>query len=90
MSDERDECDFQAEPEERVQQLMLGFFDIMAEAGMAGLNIVWLKFMNEFDARFPGLGRAARIGADYPRWRNWQPCASLHAPVRGSRSHSSI
>lgn len=47
MSDEREECDFQAGPR------------------MTALKIVWLKFMNAFDERFLGLGRAALFGADY-------------------------
>lgn len=68
MSEERDEYGFPVEPAERMQQVMLGLFDLMDEAGMANfpadligqLNLVRLKFMDEFEGRFPcyGKGRA--------------------------------
>lgn len=65
MSEERDEYGFPVEPAERMQQVMLGLFDLMDEAGMADfpteligeLDIVRLKFMDEFEARFPGYGK---------------------------------
>jgi hypothetical protein len=69
MNEERDEYGFPVEPAERMQQVMLGLFDLMDEAGMADfpteligeLNIVRLKFMDEFEARFPGYGKGRAV-----------------------------
>ena len=65
MSEERDEYGFPVEPAERMQQVMLGLYDLLDEAGMADfppeligeLNQVRLKFMDEFEQRFPGYGK---------------------------------
>lgn len=48
---------------------MLGLFDLMDEAGMADfpteligeLNIVRLKFMDEFERQFPGYGKGRAV-----------------------------
>lgn len=69
MSEERDEYGFPVDPAERMQQGMLGLYDLMDEAGMADflaeiigeLNIVRLKFMDEFEARFPGYGKGRAV-----------------------------
>lgn len=65
MNVERDKYGFPVDPAERMHQVMLGLYDLMDEAGMADfpdeligeLNIVRLKFMDEFEARFPGYGK---------------------------------
>lgn len=65
MGEERDEYGVPIEPVERMQQVMLGLFDLLDEAGLAEfpadligeLNLVRLKFMDEFEARFPGYGK---------------------------------
>ena len=67
MGEERDEYGVPIEPAERMQQVMLGLFDLLDEAGLAEfpadligeLNLVRLKFMDEFEARFPGYGKGS-------------------------------
>lgn len=69
MSEERDEYGFPVGPAERMQQVMLRLFDLMDEAGMAGfpaeligeLNTIRLKFIDEFETRFPGYGKGRAI-----------------------------
>ena len=69
MREERDKYGFPVEPAERMQQVMLGLFDLIDEAGMANfpteligkLNLMRLKFMDEFEARFPGYGKGRAV-----------------------------
>ncbi len=69
MSEERDKYGFPVEPAERMQQVMLGLHDLLDEAGMADfpaeliaeLNSVRLKFMDEFETRFPGYGKGRAV-----------------------------
>ncbi|HEY9554889.1 hypothetical protein, partial [Allosphingosinicella sp.] len=69
MSEDRDEYGLPVDPAERMQQVMLCLYDLMDEAGMADfpaeligeLNIVRLKFMDEFEARFPGYGKGRAV-----------------------------
>ena len=65
MSEERDEYGVPIDPAEGMQQVMLGLFDLLDEAGQAdfdpelldALNAVRLRFMDEFERRFPGYGK---------------------------------
>jgi hypothetical protein len=69
VSEERDEYGFPIDPAERVQQVMLLLYDLLDEAGMAEfpsdligeLNQVRLKFMDEFERRFPGYGKGRAL-----------------------------
>ncbi len=65
MSDkEYDQYGVPIDPAERMQQVMLGFYDLFCEAGdadfpdglVAELNQLRLKFVDEFERRFPGYG----------------------------------
>lgn len=69
MSTERDELGVPMDPAERMQQVMLGLFDLLDEAVEAdfdpelvdALNTVRLRFMDEFKRRFPGYGKGRAI-----------------------------
>lgn len=69
MGEELDKWGFPVEPAERMQQVMLRLYDLMDEASMAGfpahliseLNQSRLKFMNEFEDRFPGYGKGRAV-----------------------------
>ncbi|PAX06292.1 hypothetical protein [Sphingomonas lenta] len=69
MSVERDEYGVPTDPAERMQQVMLGLFDLLDEAKEADfsdtlvsdLNGVRLRFMDEFERRYPGYGKGRAI-----------------------------
>jgi hypothetical protein len=69
MAEERDKYGFPIDPAERMQQVMLRLFDLLDEAELADfppelrreLNQVRLKFMDEFERRFPGYGKGRAI-----------------------------
>ena len=57
------------DPAERMQQVMLGLFDLLDEAGQAEfpealggeLNSVRLRFMDEFERCYPGYGKGRAV-----------------------------
>lgn len=57
------------DPAERMQQVMLALFDLLDEAGQADfpdaligeLNGVRLRFMDEFERRYPGYGKGRAL-----------------------------
>ncbi|MEJ8406121.1 hypothetical protein WKI27_12255 [Brevundimonas vesicularis] len=57
------------DPAERMQQVMLGLYDLMDEAGQANfpyvliaeLNTVRLSFLDEFERRFPDYGKGRAV-----------------------------
>lgn len=65
MTEERDVYGVPVDPAERMQQVMLGLFDLMDEAGQADFppellsayDALRLRFMDEFERRFPGYGK---------------------------------
>ena len=69
MEAERDAYGVPVEPAERMQQVMLGLFDLMDEAGLADfspdligdLNAVRLRFMDDFERKFPGYGKGRAV-----------------------------
>ena len=69
MSEDLDKYDRPIDPAERMQQVMLGFYDLLDEAGEADLpgellgefNQLCLKFMDEFERRFPGYGKGRAL-----------------------------
>lgn len=69
MEVERDAYGVPIEPAERMQQFMLGLFDLLDEAGQADfpqdlirdLNVVRLRFMDEFEGKFPGYGKGRAV-----------------------------
>jgi hypothetical protein len=70
MSDkEYDQYGVPIDPAERMQLVMLGFYNLFGEAGdadfpgdlVAELNQLRLKFMDEFERRFPGEGSGRAI-----------------------------
>jgi hypothetical protein len=69
MSDERDEYGVPSDPAERMQQVMLGLFDLLDEAREADfpdtligeLNNVRLRLMDEFERRYPGYGKGRAL-----------------------------
>jgi hypothetical protein len=69
MDIERDAYGVPVEPAERMQQVMLGLFDLIDEAGQADfpdnligdLDLVRRRFLDEFEARFPGYGKGRAI-----------------------------
>ncbi len=69
MSEEEDIYGFAIDPAERMQRVMLALYDLGDEAGMADfpqsliaeLNQVRLKFMDEFERRFPGYGKGRAL-----------------------------
>jgi hypothetical protein len=69
MSEERDEYGRPIDPAERMQQVMLGLYDLREEAGQADFpsellgefNQLRLRFMDEFERRFPGYGKGRAV-----------------------------
>lgn len=69
MNEECDIYGFPVEPAERMQQVMLGLYDLMDEAGMADfppelirkLDIVRREFLDEFEKLFPGYGKGRAV-----------------------------
>jgi len=69
MSEERDTYGVPVEPAERMQQVMLQLFDLLDEAGQAGfdadliaaLESVRLRFLDQFERRYPGYGKGRAI-----------------------------
>jgi hypothetical protein len=69
MSEEVDKWGFPIDPAERMQRVMLGLYDLLDEPGMADfspdllsqLNQLRLKFMDEFEQRFPGYGKGRAV-----------------------------
>lgn len=69
MDIERDAYGVPVESAERMQQVMLGLFDLLDEAEQAAfpemligeLNIVRLRFMDEFEQRHPGYGKGRAV-----------------------------
>jgi hypothetical protein len=69
MTEEHDIYGYPVEQSEHMQQVMLSLFDIMDEAELAKfpielireLNVVRLKFMDEFEAQFPGYGKGRAV-----------------------------
>lgn len=69
MDIERDAYGVPVEPAEKMQQVMLAFFDLLDEADQASfpkgligeLNIVRLRFMDEFEQRYPGHGKGRAV-----------------------------
>lgn len=66
MTDTRcDEYGTPIDPAERMQQVMLGLYDLLDEAAGADfpsdlideLSLLRLRFMGEFERRFPGYGK---------------------------------
>ncbi|MFC5343824.1 hypothetical protein ACETK8_11355 [Brevundimonas staleyi] len=69
METERDIYGVPVDPSERMQQVMLGLYDLLDEAALAEfpsdlvaeLNGVRLRFMDEFERRYPGSGRGRAV-----------------------------
>jgi hypothetical protein len=69
MSEELDKWGFPIDPAERMQQVMLGLWDLCDEARMAEfppdllteLSRLRLRFMDEFERRFPGYGKGRAV-----------------------------
>jgi len=69
MDDDRDKYGIPIEPAERMQQVMLALCDLMDEADLAHfpdellaeLNQLRLKFMDEFERRYPGYGKGRAV-----------------------------
>ena len=69
MEIDRDTYGVPFEPAERMQQAMLGLFDLLDEAGQAefphelvgDLNTVRLRFLDEFERKFPGYGKGRAV-----------------------------
>ena len=69
MDLERDAYGVPMEPAERMQQVMLALFDLLDEADQASfpkgligeLDIVRLRFMDEFEQRYPGYGKGRAV-----------------------------
>jgi hypothetical protein len=69
MDIERDPYGVPVEPAERMQQVMLALFDLLDKADQASfpkeligeLNIVRLRFMDEFEQRYPGYGKGRAV-----------------------------
>lgn len=69
MEVERDAYGVPVDPAERMQQVMLGLFDLLDEAGQAefphelvgDLNTVRLRFIDEFERKFPGYGKGRAV-----------------------------
>jgi hypothetical protein len=65
VSEEVDKWGFPVDPAERMQHTMLGFHDLIEEARDADfpnellrdLEMLRLKFLDEFELRFPGYGK---------------------------------
>lgn len=69
MTSERDPLGNLVDPAEGAQQFMLGMFDLLDEAELAGfppeliwrLNEVRLLFVDDFERRFPGYGKGRAV-----------------------------
>jgi hypothetical protein len=69
VSEELDKLGFPIDPAERMQQVMLGLYDLLDEAHLAQfspdllsqLNQLRLRFMDEFEQRFPGHGKGRAV-----------------------------
>lgn len=69
MEFERDAYGVPVNPAERMQQVMLGLFDLIDEAGQADfseglvgeLDVVRRRFLDEFEERHPGYGKGRAI-----------------------------
>jgi hypothetical protein len=69
VSEERDKYGRSIDPAERMQQVMLGLFDLLDEAREADfpthligeLDQLRLKFMDEFERRFPDFGKGRAL-----------------------------
>jgi hypothetical protein len=69
MNEEYDKYGLAVDPAERMQEVMLGLYDLRDEAGLAefsgdlidDLNQVRLKFLDEFERRFPGYGKGRAV-----------------------------
>jgi hypothetical protein len=69
MDKDRDVYGVPVDPAERMQQVMLGLYDLMDEAGQAGfsddligeLNLVRRRFMDQFEDRYPGYGKGRAV-----------------------------
>ena len=69
MDVERDPYGVPTDAAERMQQVMLGLFDLLDEAGQADfspallgdLNALRLRFMDEFERKFPSYGKGRAL-----------------------------
>jgi hypothetical protein len=69
VNDKRDEYGLPTDPAERMQQVMLGFYDLLDEASHASFPAVLLgdlgqlrlKFLDEFELQFPGYGKGRAV-----------------------------
>jgi hypothetical protein len=69
MDIERDAYGVPVDPAERMQQVMLGLYDLMDEAGQADfshdligeLDLVRRRFMDQFEDRYPGYGKGRAV-----------------------------
>lgn len=69
MDIERDAYGVPMDPAERMQQVMLGLFDLLDDAGLAEFSIeliaeleaVRLRFLDEFESRYPGYGKGRAV-----------------------------
>lgn len=69
MDIERDAYGVPLDPAERMQQVMLGLYDLMDEAGQADfshdligeLDLVRRRFMDQFESRYPGYAKGRAV-----------------------------
>ena len=69
MEIERDAYGVPVDPAERMQQVMLGLFDLMDEAGQADfsadligeLDTLRRRFLEEFERKHPGYGKGRAV-----------------------------
>jgi len=69
MNTEQDEYGFFVDPAERMQQAMLGFFDLKDELELAGFPAdlqyayeeLRVRFVDEFERRHPGYGKGRAV-----------------------------
>lgn len=69
MSIERDELGVPVDPAERMQQVMLGLYDLLDDACEADFPVALLndldalrsRFLDEFERRYPGYGQGRAV-----------------------------
>lgn len=69
MGTERDKLGIPVDPAERMQQVMLGLYDLLDDACEADfsaellteLDTLRLRFMDEFERQFPGYGKGRAV-----------------------------
>ena len=69
MDIERDVYGLATDPAQRMQEVMLSFYDLQADAGdadfssdlIAELRLLRSKFIEEFERKFPGYGEGRAV-----------------------------